>query len=117
MSINHRQLTFAREFRGYTQTQLASRIDGLSQSNLSKFEKGVQTLSDDLIEKVIAFLGFPKGFLEKRISNVVENAHYRKKSTITKKLKLEFEYSTKLIGYLIDSMAESIQWPEFKLKT
>jgi len=117
MSINHRQLTFAREFRGYTQTQLASRIDGLSQSNLSKFEKGVQTLSDDLIEKVIAYLGFPKGFLEKRISNVVENAHYRKKSTITKKLKLEFEYSTKLIGYLIDSMAESIQWPEFKLKT
>ncbi|WP_108424383.1 helix-turn-helix domain-containing protein [Flagellimonas amoyensis] len=117
MSINHRQLTFAREFRGYTQTELASRIDGLSQSNLSKFEKGVEALSEDLTDKIIDFLNFPKSFLSKRISNVVENAHYRKKSTITKKLKNEFEYSIKLIGYLVDSMAESIQWPEFTLKT
>lgn len=117
MNINYRQLTFAREYRGYTQTELASKIDGLSQSNLSKFEKGVDTLSEELIEKIIDYLKFPKGFFQKRISNVIENAHYRKKSTITKKLRQEFEYSIKLIGYLVDSLAESIHWPEFKLKT
>lgn len=117
MAINYRQLTFAREYRGYTQTELSDKIGGLSQSNLSKFEKGVDTLSEELIDRVIRFLNFPKGFFHKRISNVIENAHYRKKSAITKRLRADFEYSTKLIGYLVDSMAESIQWPEFKLKT
>ncbi|MFD2585912.1 XRE family transcriptional regulator [Croceitalea marina] len=117
MNINYRQLIFAREYRGLTQTELACKIDGLSQSNLSKFEKGVETLSEELIEKIILFLDFPKGFFSKRISTVIENAHYRKRSGITKKLKTEFEYSTKLVGYIVDSMAESIQWPEFKLKT
>ena len=60
---------------------------------------------------------FPRSFYTKRISNVVENAHYRKKSAITKKTRLEFEYSIKLIGSIIDGMAESIDWPVFKLKT
>ena len=116
MEINYKQLIFAREYRKYTQTDLASHITGLSQSNLSKFEKGLGTLSDDIVQKIISFLDFPEKFFIKRISNRVENAHYRKKSAITKATRLDIEYSNKVIGFIIDQMTRSVEWPEFTLK-
>lgn len=117
MNISPKQLTFAREYRGYTQSELASRIVGLSQSNLSKFEKGIGVLSDEVLQRVIKLLDFPEGFFHLSISNNVENAHYRRKSGITKRTKEDIEKSNKLIGYIIDQMSDSIEFPAFTLKT
>lgn len=117
MDFNYRQLIFAREYRGFSQTELASKIEGLSQSNLSKFEKGISTLSDDLVLKIITFLDFPQNFFKQKIYNITENAHYRKRSAINKKTRIDIEYSTRLVGYIIDQMTDSIEWPEFTLTT
>jgi Zn-dependent peptidase ImmA (M78 family)/DNA-binding XRE family transcriptional regulator len=117
MKINHQQLTFAREYRGYTQTDLSSTIDGLSQPNLSKFEKGLSTLSEELLLKIVSFLDFPLEFLSKNISNESETAQYRKRTTVTKRQRTDIEHSYKLIGYLVDEMALSLLWPEFTFKT
>lgn len=114
--MNPRQLTFVREYRGYSQTELSSKIKGLSQSNLSKFEMGVGLLSNEVKQRIIDFLGFPSSFYEQTISNNVENAHYRKKAGISKKEKEYIERSNKLIGYIIDIMSESIEFPSFSLK-
>lgn len=116
MTINYKQLTFAREYRGYSQTELASKIKGLSQPNLSKFEKGIGHLSSDVMNRIIEFLGFPAGFYEKNISNKAENAHYRRKSNINKNEKSKIEYSNKLIGYIVDQMGESVEYPNMALK-
>ncbi|MEO9533873.1 MAG: XRE family transcriptional regulator [Crocinitomicaceae bacterium] len=117
MEINYKQLIFAREYRKLSQTELASQINGLSQSNLSKYEKGVGSLSEEIIKKIIEHLGFPEKFFSKKISNKVENAHYRKRATITKSDRLDIEYSNKVIGYLIDQMANALEWPEYSLKS
>ena len=85
--MNPKQLTFVREYKGYSQTELSSNIKGLSQSNLSKFEMGVGQLSEEVQQRIIDFLGFPAEFYEQSISNNVENAHYRKKAGLTKKQK------------------------------
>ena len=69
----------------YTQTDLSSMIDGLSQPNLSKFEKGLNTLSDELLSKIVSFLDFPFDFLSKNISNESETAHYRKDQNYKKR--------------------------------
>lgn len=114
--MNPRQLTFVREYRGYSQTELSSNIKGLSQSNLSKFEKGVGQLSDEVKQRIIDFLGFPKAFYEQSISNNVDNAHYRKKLGLGKKEKEYIERSNKLIGYIIDQMSGSIDFPMFSLR-
>ncbi len=114
--MNPRQLTFVREYKGYSQTELSSKIQGLSQSNLSKFEKGVGLLSDEVKQRIIDYLGFPKAFYEQKISNNVENAHYRKKLGLGKKEKEYIERSNKLIGYIIDQMSESIDFPRFTFK-
>lgn len=116
MSFNYRQLIFAREYRGYSQSELASKIEGLSQSNLSKFEKGLSSLSDEMILKINNHLGFPESWLQQNISNLPENAHYRKRTTISKKVKIDIEYSVRLMGYIVDQMSDSIEWPEFKFK-
>ena len=98
MKINHKQFVFAREYRGYSQTELSSKIPGLSQSNLSKFEKGLSTISDELLHKIVSFLDFPFDFLSKNISNESDTAQYRKR-IITKKERIEIEHSYKLIGF------------------
>ncbi|MFL9837570.1 XRE family transcriptional regulator [Flavobacterium sp. ST-75] len=111
--MNNRQLTFAREFRGYSQTELANSIKGLSQSNLSKFEKGLGYLSEDLQKKIIDFLDFPVSFFERKINSTITHAHYRKKSAVSKAEITKFENKCKLLGYIVDEMSESINWPEF----
>jgi Zn-dependent peptidase ImmA (M78 family)/DNA-binding XRE family transcriptional regulator len=116
MKLKIRQLTFAREYRGYSQSDLARNIPGLSQSNLSKFEKGINTLSDELLRRIIDFLNFPVAFFDKTISNSVENPHYRKRASTSKKDVISIESSIRLFGYIIDQMNESIEWPEFKLE-
>lgn len=114
MKFNYRQLTFAREFRGYSQSELAASINGLSQPNLSKYEKGFNTLSDEMVLKTIEFLKFPKEWLYQEVKNTSENANYRKRTTLSKKDKLKIEYKNRLIGYVVDQLSDSIDWPDFK---
>lgn len=113
--MNHKQLTFAREYRGYSQTELAESIKGLSQSNLSKFEKGFGVLSDDIQKKIIEYLNFPDDFFNRKINSTIENANYRKRASIGKNITQKFENKCKLIGYIIDEFSESIEWPNFSL--
>jgi len=113
MKINYRQLTFAREYRGYSQSDLASKIDGLSQPNLSKYEKGFSTLSDEMVVKIVEYLGFPKEWLSLDVLNLPQNANYRKRATINKKVKTEIEYDNRMIGFLVDQLSDSIDWPDF----
>lgn len=108
------QLTFAREYRGYTQKDLVNNIDGLSQSNLSNFEHGLDKLSDSLLEKIMSFLGFPVSFLDLSVVDYVENKHYRTKSTISIKNKKQIDKFTSLVSYCFDCLAEFVELPEYK---
>ncbi len=113
MLFKHTQITFAREYRGYSQSELASRIKGLSQPNLSKHEKGLNILSEEMVLKIIDYLNFPKEWLLKNISNFSDNTHYRKRATLTKGDKTRIGLRNRLLGYLIDQMSDSLDWPAF----
>lgn len=116
MEINFKQVTLAREYRGYTQSALAAKIKGLSQANLSKYEKGINTLSENTLNDLIEFLEFPKSFYSKNIFSNVKSAHYREKSGIQKKERISIECSYKFIGDIVDQMAKSLDFPEFKFE-
>ncbi|WP_298536020.1 XRE family transcriptional regulator [uncultured Algibacter sp.] len=115
MKINHSQFVFAREYRGMNQTELAKKVIGLSQSNLSKFEKGLEVLSEEVIRNIVHVLDFPLAFFEKRICNDVDSAHYRSRSSITKRIRVQLESNNKLLGYLVDRLNESVDFPDFSL--
>lgn len=117
MEFNFKQLVFAREYMNISQTELSSKIKGLSQSNLSKFEKGIGSLSPDVLKRIIDYLGFPETFYEKIIYNRIENAQYRRKSGISKAKRINIDCSNKLLGYIIDQMGESVDFPDMNIQT
>ena len=113
--MNHKQLIFAREFRGYTQTALAKSIKGLSQPNLSNFEKGIGVLSKEIQLKIMDFLNFPANFFDEKINISISNSNYRKKYSVLKSEAIRFESKCKLIGKIVDDFSESIDWIDFNL--
>lgn len=67
--INPSQLVIARQYRGYSQTELCKHIKGLSQPNLSKFEKGYWgCISEEKLSEIMIFLNFPYEFLYRKIN-------------------------------------------------
>ena len=107
------QLTFAREYRGLTQTALAAKVKGLSQSNLSKYEKGFGGLSDNMLSSIMSTLDFPMKFLDMNIINKVDSKHYRKKATITVKTRNEIDRTISMIAYCFDWLSEFVELPEY----
>lgn len=110
------QLTFAREYREFTQTALAAQVPGLSQSNLSKYEKGLGTLSDEVLARTMSVLGFPFDFLNLRISNRADCRHYRKKASIRSSDRDKIDRFVSLVAYCFDWLTESVEIPDFKFK-
>ena len=110
------QLTFARQYRGYTQTELAKAVEGLSQSNLSKFEKGLGNLSDSVLSRIMNLLGFPIGFLDLDIDNTVTCRHYRKKASIRVSDRDRIDRFVALCAYCFDWLTDAVEIPEFKFK-
>lgn len=109
----HRQLTFAREYRGLTQTELTAKISGLSQSNLSKYEKGLSTLSEDLLSRIMGYLDFPMSFLEVDIRNEAEDRHYRKKASVNKSDRGVIDRFVSIVAYCYDWMCDMMDFPSF----
>jgi Zn-dependent peptidase ImmA (M78 family)/DNA-binding XRE family transcriptional regulator len=60
-TANPEMLVVARESRGLTQKELADRLS-ISQANVSKFESGILSVSDELLEQIATALGYPKAF-------------------------------------------------------
>jgi len=65
-SVNRgKQLKLVREYRGYTQSELVSHVNGISQGNLSRFEKGFEgVMSDDNLKSIMSFLDWPFKWLD-----------------------------------------------------
>lgn len=116
LQINPKQLVIAREYREYSQTELANKIKGLSQSNLSKFEKGIGILSEEILLKIFEYLNFPAAFFTRTISNFSDNANYRKRASLNKTNRSKIDITCKLIGYVIDQMADELEYPSFNLR-
>lgn len=115
MNMKGKQLIFAREYRGLTQKALSAAVSGLSQSNLSKYEHGTETLSDETVERIMAKLDFPMKFLELDICNNVENKHYRKKASISATARKQIDRTISLIAYCFDWMSDFVELPDYKL--
>lgn len=61
-----RQLKFSRVYRGFSQIELCDKVNGLSQSNLSKFEKGFNCISEKKLIEIMKVLTWNIEWLEVR---------------------------------------------------
>lgn len=61
-TFNYKMIELARLSRGYTQNDLVSLLDGVSQSTLSKFEKNQLQVSLSMVESLANVLNYPISF-------------------------------------------------------
>ena len=121
-ALNPEMLLTARNYMGFSQTQLASKCK-ISQGLYSKIESGVTILSgdDSLIEELSSELGFPHSFFFKnaRAMGVPASFHemYRKQKSVSGKKMLSKVSADLTIRMLcVSKLLDSIEIdPELKL--
>lgn len=112
--VNYRNILLARESRGATQKGVAAAIDGLSQGNLSKMEKGLLPVNEKIIEKIANYLNFPVSFFYKDSPNASLNTlFYRKRVTIPAKELSMVEAKFDLARIAVDELLDSVEIPDF----
>ncbi|SHM30641.1 XRE family transcriptional regulator [Flavobacterium chilense] len=65
-TINIERIKLARESRGYSQSTLAKEMKSASQVLLSKIEKGLSNVTDDVFTELSLILDYPKDFFYKK---------------------------------------------------
>jgi len=65
-TINIERIKLARESRGFTQSTLAKEMKSASQVSLSKIEKGLYNVTDDVLTELSLILDYPKEFFFKK---------------------------------------------------
>lgn len=65
-TINIARIKLARESRGYSQSTLAKEMKSASQVLLSKIEKGLSNVTDDVLTELSSILDYPKEFFYKQ---------------------------------------------------
>lgn len=113
--MNIKLLTTARELRGISQSELSNKI-GINQSSLSKFEKGLSNLSENVKFKIADTLGFPYSFfLRENVKVPISDFYYRKRASVLKKELSKFEALIDIYRMQIDTLLTSVEIPEYDL--
>ena len=113
--INGKCIKLARESRGLSQSKLSDLL-GVTQATLSRFEKGILTVTTDVITKISQTLNYPPSFFEKDIKMVGETSlFFRKRASMTVRDLSMLESKISILSKSIDEMMESIDIPELKI--
>lgn len=116
MNIIFKNITLARESRGYTQSDMAEGVQGLTQGNLSRMEKGLLPISDEIIHKISIFLNYPISFFQKECNiSSSSSMFYRKRISMSRKKLSKLEAHIDITSRVIDDLLESINIPEFNI--
>ena len=114
--INHRQVQLARESRGYTQKEMTECIEGLNQGNLSKMEKGIIPINENMLSKIATFLNYPISFFYKECQpRELNSFFYRKCATASQKQINILEAKQEIIRMSLDELTDSIEIPEYDI--
>jgi len=113
--INGKSIKLARESRGLSQCRL-SELLGVTQATLSRFEKGVLTVTPEFVSKIAQALNYPASFFEKDIHIAGETSlFYRKRASMTVKDLSILESKISILSKSIDEMLDSISIPELRI--
>lgn len=114
--LNYRNLLLARESRGATQKAMAKAIEGLNQGNLSKMEKGLISISDNMLAQIANYLDYPVSFFYKPSQGRGLNTFfYRKRVTMPQKELALIEAKFDITRTAIDELLDSVDIPEFTI--
>lgn len=114
--INNERIKLARESRGFSQSALAKSMKTISQSMLSKIEKGFAECSEETLIELSHLLNYPTSFFyKKHQAYQIKEFYYRKNlsTTITKNKILEAKINiiSSHISELLDNVELDVDLP------
>jgi len=120
--FNNERLIQAREARGLTAVALAQMI-GVTSANVSQYERGKQTPSPDVMDRLAQVLNCPRSFFLKNLEPFDQTCiWYRSMSTATKmarvRVEARFQWLKEIVAYLKQFLElPSLNIPAFVLPT
>jgi Zn-dependent peptidase ImmA (M78 family)/transcriptional regulator with XRE-family HTH domain len=115
--FNFKMLTLARESRGLTQAELSDKTK-TDPSNLSRFEVGKASPSEDILKKYAKVLNYPIDFFyQQGPVTPISDFFYRKRITIPAKEKSKLEAQVEIIRFVYNILLKSVSIPDIKFPT
>lgn len=120
-TINIERIKLARESRGYSQSALSKLLDTISQSMLSKIEKGFAECSLETLNEISSVLNYPISFFyKKHQAYYIKEFYYRKNlsTTLTKNKILEAKVNiiSSHFSELLDNVEVDVNLPYTDIK-
>jgi Zn-dependent peptidase ImmA (M78 family)/transcriptional regulator with XRE-family HTH domain len=106
--INHKMIQLARESRGYTQTELAEKMN-VPQGNLSRMERGDIGVKSDHLKTLSEVLKYPTEFFYMTNQICTTDTHYRKRISIDQRTKLKAEAIMNIYKFNVEEMLKSLE--------
>lgn len=109
MEINRDIIKLARQSRGLSQKDLASKLQ-IKQGTYSKIENEFLSVDENFINNLSQILNYPKNFfLQNREVHLVKG-HYRRKLTLPQKKMIKYQSIMTIVEWHIEKMLESIDY-------
>lgn len=117
MQLNSKMIELARQMRYVTQTELSKSLN-ITQSNLSKIERGELNVTEHTIKSVASILNFPLSFFyQTEVRTPISNIYFRKRASINQKdldkIIADVKTVLKCVDYLLEEI-EITQYPKYK---
>lgn len=113
MKINPQAVELARQSRGLSQTDLATKLE-ISQSKLSKVELGQQDAPDEVFQRLVRALHYPAEFFAQPFvstAKTTEFFNYRKKASVRVRYQEMVEARSNITRLQIRKLLESVEIP------
>lgn len=107
-NLNQTMIVLAREYRGLSQNELASKIS-ISPGQLCKIEKGLAYPPDNVIEEISDVLNLPTSFFYRKGEIVNHTLHYRKKVKVSPKILSFAEAEMNLHRLNVQELLDSVE--------
>jgi Zn-dependent peptidase ImmA (M78 family)/DNA-binding XRE family transcriptional regulator len=112
---NYKMIELARLSRGYTQKDLSSALPKITQSTLSKIEKGQLPFSQTTLENISKVLNYPISFFyQEELKTPISNIYFRKRTTIAQKSLDRIYSDVKIILKGIDDLLLEVELKEYR---
>jgi len=109
-------IEFARNSRGISQSELASRVAKLTQPILSKIEKGLVDVNEEQLELISSELGMPRSFFQ-LITPAMLNVDtlFRKRVSISQKENIKITTRLNLLSIALDRLLKNVKLPNYSI--
>ncbi|HTM66042.1 MAG TPA: XRE family transcriptional regulator [Flavipsychrobacter sp.] len=112
--VNGNMILLARESRGWTQAQLAGKMD-TTQSNITKMEHAEHGTNEEWTAKIAEATGYPLSFFYQKGGIIPENLNYRRREKVAQSILSPLNAQMTIYRLQIETITAALNIPAIQL--